>query len=107
MLKRIWNAMLAHERRMAYRMERISNPSTHRDFLYGLLMISAFWAFAWNAHLISPWVDQLMGWGPHDIDSVGKIRWRRMWSTALCFPGLLFLANLYVRKLLRDRHLKE
>lgn len=88
-------------------MERISNPSTHKDFLYGFLIFGGAWALAWNAHLIGPWVDQLMGWGPHDIDSEGKIRWRRMWSTAICLPALLVGSALYIRKLLRDRHRKE
>jgi hypothetical protein len=67
------------------------------DLVFWLIAFGLFWAFAWNAHVIGPWVDNLMGWGPHDIDSEGKVRWRRIWSTAICLPGILACIGLYIR----------
>jgi hypothetical protein len=65
-----------------------------------VIVISAsVWAIGWYAHLISPWADAAFGWGPHDIDSPGKIRWHRITFTALCAPVLVYapLRYCYVR----------
>lgn len=89
----------AHSERMNQRMERRARLETLGDVTFWVLAFGLFWTFAWNAHIIGPWVDSLMGWGPHDIDSEGKIRWRRIWSTAICLPGIVFSVLLYLRNL--------
>lgn len=70
---------------------------TFTDLAFMWVLFGLFWAFAWNIHIIGPWVDNLMGWGPHDIDSARKVQWRRMWSTALCLPGIVAYGILYLR----------
>jgi hypothetical protein len=77
--------------------ERMSSVETLGALVFMLTLACIGWAFAWNAHIIGPWVDNLMGWGPHDIDSAGKIRWRRIWSTAICLPGIIASIGLYLR----------
>lgn len=78
-------------------MERMDRVETLGSLIFGLVLFGGAWAFAWNAHIIGPWVDNLMGWGPHDIDSERKVQWRRMWSTAICLPGMIFSVLLYLR----------
>lgn len=67
------------------------------DLVFWWLLFSLFWAFAWNAHIIGPWVDNLMGWAPHAVDSMRKVEWRRMWATGLCLPGIICTGILYLR----------
>lgn len=88
-------------------MERIGNPTTNKDFLLGFLIFGCAWALAWYAHIIFPWINSLMGWGPYDIDSARKIQWRRMWSTAICLPAMIALALLYLRKWRELRNFKQ
>lgn len=78
-------------------MERMAKVETVGALVFSLFFFGLLWAFAWYAHIIGPWVDNLMGWGPHDLDSEGKIRWRRMWSSAVCLPGILLSIFLYAR----------
>jgi hypothetical protein len=78
-------------------MERMHSLETVGALLFIVSMFCFGWAFAWYAHIIGPWVDQLMGWGPHSIDSPRKIQWRRMWATAVCLPGILLAIYLYIR----------
>jgi hypothetical protein len=77
--------------------ERVSSVETLGALMFMLAIACSLWVFAWNAHIIGPWIDNLMGWGPHDIDSAGKIRWRRIWSTAICLPGIIASLGLYLR----------
>lgn len=86
-----------HCQRMTDFMDRMTSVETFGALIFMLTLACSAWAFAWYAHIIGPWVDNLMGWGPHDIDSAGKIRWRRMWSTAICLPGILACIGLYLR----------
>lgn len=85
-------------------MERIANVDTFGSLIFSICLFGACWAFAWYAHIIGPWVDSVMGWGPHDIDSMGKISWRRMWSTSICLPGILVSIALYVRNRRKRRN---
>ncbi len=78
-------------------MDRMTNVETFGALIFMLVLAFSAWGFAWYAHVIGPWVDSLMGWGPHDIDSAGKIRWRRIWSTAICLPGIIACIGLYIR----------
>lgn len=77
--------------------ERVSSVETLGALVFMLTIACSLWGFAWNAHIVGPWIDILMGWGPHDIDSAGKIRWRRIWSTAICLPGIIASIGLYLR----------
>ncbi len=104
MLRKYMEAFLAWDKRTS---ESFYNPTTNKDFIVAFLMVAAFWAFAWYAHIIGPWVDNLMGWGPHDIDSARKVQWRRMWSSAICIPGLIVLALLYIRNWRERRNFKQ
>jgi hypothetical protein len=97
MIRKIVQRFDAHSQRMTDFMERMMNVETFGALVFILAFLGFAWAFAWYAHIIGPWVDNLMGWGPHDIDSEGKVRWRRMWSTAICLPGILAYIGLYIR----------
>ncbi len=74
---------------------KLTYVETFKDLIVVLAIFGSIWAFAWSAHIIGPWLDQLLGTGPHDIDSLGKIRWRRMYSTALCAPPMLYAILRY------------
>lgn len=67
-----------------------------------LLWIGSAWAFAWYAHIIGPWVDNLFGLDPHDADSLAKIQWRRIWSSIVCLPMIVVSLVLYLLNV-RDR----
>jgi hypothetical protein len=82
-------------------MDRMTDVETFGSWVFGLTLLGTAWALAWYAHIFFPWLEHLMGFGPHDIDSAGKIRWRRIWSTAVCLPGMLFCTALYFRNLYR------
>lgn len=97
MIRNLWTRFLAHGERMNDFMERMARVETAGALVFALALGCFAWAFAWNAHIIGPWVDNLMGWGPHDIDSDRKVQWRRMWSTAICLPGMIFSVLLYLR----------
>jgi hypothetical protein len=101
-LRLLWERFVAHERRMTARMDQLAKVETFGAMVAMVAMTAAAWAFAWYAHIIGPWLDGVMGWGPHDIDSAGKIRWRRMWSTAICLPGIVAFIGLYILNV-RDR----
>lgn len=110
MIRRIMNRM--SEINMAYgrTMSRLAKVETFGAMVAMVCLLAGAWAFAWYAHIIGPWLDAVTGWGPHDIDSEGKIRWRRMWSTAICLPGIsLALLNyiLNVRDRLKARRERE
>lgn len=97
MMRGLYNAITRVGDRYESFMERMSNVETFGSLVFGLVFLGSAWAFAWYGHIIGPWVDNLMGWGPHDLDSEGKIRWRRMWSTAICLPGIIACVVLYIR----------
>lgn len=96
-MRRLRDRIDAYGHRYTNFMDRMTNVETFGALVFMLTLAISAWAFAWYAHIIGPWVDNLMGWGPHDIDSEGKIRWRRMWSTAICLPGILACVGLYFR----------
>ncbi len=102
MIARLWKSFKAHDARMTERMRQHEKLENFRSLLFMVGLFSAAWAFAWNAHIIGPWLDVFLGIGPHDIDSPGKVRWRRMWSTAICLPGIVSVVILYFLNI-RDR----
>jgi hypothetical protein len=71
--------------------------NTFGSLIFVLAFFSFAWAYAWNAHLIGPWLDQALHLSPSDLDTPGRVRWRRMWSTAICLPGILSAIYLYAR----------
>jgi len=87
----------AHSQRMTDFMERMTSVETFGALIFMLVLFSSGWAFAWYGHIIGPWVDNLMGWGPHDIDSARKVQWRRTWATGICLPGIVLSVLLYLR----------
>lgn len=74
---------------------RAISAETLPQILFVLAAFGGVWAFAWNGHIISPWLDSLVGLGPYDIDSPGKIRWRQMYSTAFCAPVITYAIGHY------------
>lgn len=74
---------------------KLTYVETFRDLIVVLAIFGSVWAYAWYGHIIGPWVDNLLGLGPHGIDSLGKIRWRRMYSTAFCAPPMLYAILRY------------
>jgi len=77
-------------------MERMSRVETFGALVFSLILFGSGWAMAWYAHIFSPWLENLLGLGPYDIDTEGEIRWRRMWSTAICLPGIIASVVLYM-----------
>lgn len=65
------------------------------DLFKVLMIFGSGLLLGWYAHIFFPWLEHLLGLGPHDIDSLGKIRWRRMYSTALCAPPMLYAIARY------------
>ncbi len=63
---------------------------TFRQFFKVIFLPTIALLFAWNAHIIGPYIDSVLGTGPHDIDSYGKIVWRRIYSSALCGPMIAY-----------------
>ncbi len=102
MIRRIVERMSEINQAYGRTMSRLAKVETFGAMLLMVAMTAGAWGFAWYAHLIVPWLDGVMGWGPHDIDSEGKIRWRRMWSTAICLPGIVAFVGLYILNV-RDR----
>lgn len=102
MIRRFVNRMSEINEAYGRTMSRLARVETFGAMLAMVVMTVGAWGFAWYAHIIGPWLDAVMGWGPHDIDSVGKIRWRRMWSTAICLPGIVAFVGLYILNV-RDR----
>ena len=97
MMRRLMERLDALGHKHTAFMDRMARVETFGALVFGLALLGFAWGFAWYAHIIGPWVDNLMGWGPHDIDSEGKVRWRRMWSTAICLPGILVIIYLHIR----------
>lgn len=88
-------------------MSRLAKVETFGAFLFMIAFFSAGWAFAWNAHIVGLWLENLFGLGPYDADSLGKIEWRRMWSTAIFLPGIIFAAINYSLNLRDKRRQKK
>ena len=86
-----------HCRRMTDFMDRMTNVETVGALVFMLTLAISAWSLAWYAHIFFPWLENLMGLGPYDLDSEAKIRWRRIWSTAICLPGIIACVGLYVR----------
>lgn len=78
-------------------MVRITEVETFKDLVCVVLLLGAGWALAWYAHVISPWLEALLGWQPSSVDSAAKISWRRIWATAICLPGIIAAASVYLR----------
>lgn len=79
--------------------DRTTNKHMHVEKFSSLIVILTFfgsiWALAWYSHVLSPLLDSVLGIGPHDIDSIGKIRWRRIYSTVFCAPPMLYAIIRY------------
>lgn len=99
MWRRVTDRMNAINQSYGRAMERISNPTTNKDFVLGLVIFGGAWAIAWYAHIVFPWIESVLGWSPSTPDSEGKIRWRRIWSTAICLPGILAIIIMHIRRL--------
>ena len=97
MIRQIYERMSRINEGYGRFMERMDKVESFGALVFGLVLFSSGWAFAWNLHIIGPWIDNLMGWGPHDIDSAAKVQWRRMWATGICLPGIVFSVWLYLR----------
>ena len=86
---------------MAHRHTAFINRIMDVETFGALMLIVSFfalaWAIAWYAHVIFPWLENLLGLGPYAIDSKRKIQWRRMWGTAVCLPGIIVYIGLYIR----------
>lgn len=102
MIRRIVDRMSEINQAYGRTMSRLARVETFGAMLTMIGLTAGAWALAWYGHIVGPWLDGVMGWGPHDIDSEGKIRWRRMWSTAICLPGIVAFIVLYVLNV-RDR----
>jgi len=102
MIRRFVDRMSEINQAYGRTMSRLAKVETFGAMLAMVGMTAGLWAFAWYAHIIGPWLDGVMGWGPHDVDSAGKIHWRRMWSTAICLPGIIAFIGLYILNV-RDR----
>lgn len=74
---------------------RAINSEKFSQLLFVFVAFGGTWALAWNAHIFFPWLEKLIGLGPSDIDSVGKIRWRRMYSTGFCAPVIIYAIGHY------------
>lgn len=94
MIKKIINFFKAINEWGDYTQRKFVENATQLCYWPQFFMLIAFagipWLFAWNAHHISIWLDITFGLGPHDIDSAGKVAWRRTWSTALCAPVIVY-----------------
>lgn len=99
MWRRVIDRMSAISQSYGRVMERISNPTTNKDFVLGLVIFGGAWAIAWYAHIVFPWIESVLGWSPSTPDSEGKVRWRRIWSTAICLPGILAISIMHIRRL--------
>lgn len=66
--------------------QSFAQMETPKQLLIVIVPFGLGWAFIAYAHVVGPWVDTLLNLGPHDIDSAAKIRWRKIWSSALCGP---------------------
>ena len=79
--------------------ERTVNKHMHVEKFSSLILILAafgsLWAITWYSHIFSPMLDSLLGLGPRSSDSIGKIRWRRMYSTAFCAPPIIYAILRY------------
>jgi hypothetical protein len=99
MLKKLMDSFARFKEWDRVNTEKTVNKHMYVEKFSSFILILGFfgttWAFAWYAHIIGPWVDQLLGLGPHDIDSIGKIRWRRMYSTAFCAPPIIYAIIRY------------
>ena len=95
MIKDLGDWFKEFDRRVTVFVEKRAKLETFGALLFMVGMFCAAWAFAWYAHIIGPWLDALLGWGQHDIDSAEKIHWRRVWSTSVCLPGVFFAILTY------------
>lgn len=102
MIRRFVDRMSEINQAYGRTMSRLAKVETFGAMVVMVALFAGAWAFAWYAHIIGPWLDGVMGWGPHDIDSAGKIRWRRMWSTAFCLPSIVLAILNYILNV-RDR----
>lgn len=102
MIRRFVDRMSEINQAYGRTMSRWAKVETFSAMLAMVSLLAGAWAFAWYAHIIGPWLDGLMGWGPHDIDSAGKIRWRHIWSTAICLPSIVLAILNYILNV-RDR----
>ena len=53
------------------------------------------WLLAWNGNVIAPWMDSVLGTGPHTPDSYGSNLVRRIWSSVLCGPIIVYALIRY------------
>lgn len=96
-MRELFNRFDAMAHRHTAFMDRMINVETLGALGFMLALACSAWALAWYAHIVFPWLEALLGLGPYDIDSARKIQWRRMWSTAICLPGIIACIGLYIR----------
>jgi hypothetical protein len=63
---------------------------TWRQFCLVRAVFSIPWLFAWNSHIIQPWSESFFRYGPYDPVTPGTILLRRIWSTAVCAPFVIY-----------------
>ena len=96
-MRELFNRFDAMAHRHTAFINRMMDVETFGALLLIVLFFGSIWAIAWHAHIVFPWLEALLGLGPYEIDSVRKIQWRRMWSTGICFPGIIVYIGLYIR----------
>ncbi|MDR7096216.1 hypothetical protein J2X09_003973 [Hydrogenophaga laconesensis] len=84
-------------------MHERAQVKTLDDLIFWLVAFGSFWLLVWNTDVLEPWTSELFtqwfGWEPSDLPSEGKMRWRRMWSTAICLTGMVSMTGLYLRNM--------
>jgi hypothetical protein len=83
---------------------------TFGQFLRVVLPFALGWLLFWNGQHVGPFLDAVFGTGPHDLDSYGKIVWRRIYGSILCGPFITYAVirygyNLWKRS--RDSNMKN
>jgi hypothetical protein len=63
---------------------------TWRQFFLVLAVFGIPWLFAWNSHIIQPWSESFFRYGPYDPVTPGTILLRRIWSTVVCAPVIIY-----------------
>jgi hypothetical protein len=97
MMRKLFNRFDAMAHRHTAYVNRLMDVETFGSLMIIVCFFASVWAIAWYAHIVFPWLENLLGLGPYDIDSERKIQWRRIWSSAVCLPGIIASIGLYIR----------
>lgn len=75
---------------------KAADPKSLKFLFISITIFFLFLTLGWYGHIIWPWIDLQFGLGPHDIDSADKIRWRRIWVSSICVPGIVGVIAIYL-----------